>query len=1031
MTNSIIALFNSLLPANAQETPLVESDRFYNYHLYPVWGVPSYFNVNVASGGLINGMYDAWCLDPVGSISRGTIYPVTVYSSYSAYGSIDGVLPSGQVDLDLDGYYDSLQAVNWIFNNIVEPGNVVLEPSPSSAFTNSYSYNIDGVAGNETFTSGDVQWAIWKVLGAPPAEISAGLGSLIDYDHSGVMAQNIANLAIAEGVAFVPVAGQDIGIILSPGGNNPSHQPTIIEVKTAGIGDTVFADCNLNNAYDIGEGINGVTVKLLADTDGDGDFEVVATTVTGDNPNTANVVETGYYFFGPLLAGPTYDSTGGPGSGITYQVMVDTSTLPQNGAGWTNVVDPDGGNDSMSTETLTPGEVNLAQDFGYRSPNYAPVCITYDFSGNSSTDGLDGNSRVYTDAGSGVSVTATAWSRQDSNGNWAEAYLGAYGGGNGVTDTSEGSGSGNRHTVDNVGGRDNYVVYQFSQSVIVDRAYLGYVVDDSDISVWIGSSAIPINNVNDALLASMTSYESNNASNGSSRWADFNSGDVSGNVLIIAASVEDKTPDDEFKIEKLKVCTAVNCEPEQPKASIGDRVWLDSNGDGLQGSDEAGVAGVTVKLLNKTGGEIGSTTTDSNGYYLFSNLTPDDYAIKVVKPVGYTFTTKDAGNNDAKDSDVDTGSGQTVSTQLTAGENDLSWDAGLFKKASVGDKVWDDMNHNNIQDSSEPGIGGIKVKLLDAVTGATVASTTTNSSGNYLFSNINPGTYVLEFDKGNVQYYQYKQWNNMSNWKWAVQDTGSNDAVDSDVAGDATAKTNVSKTMAFSLVSGQNDMTRDAGITPIVIDLDGNGIQTVSRANSTGTFDLFGNGNAVQSGWISGGEGFLAVDKNGNGQIDDISELFGGMAKGAGFAQLASYDSNGDGLVDAADSDFVNLLIWRDVNGNHQSDVGELMTLAETGVAALNVDFSELPFLDREGNLHFERSSATMADGRTVDMTDVYFNVAADDAAAAGVVLPGLADLWHEGWSVGGDSDIYFDAAANDGAAAAEVPVSDPGWMFA
>jgi hypothetical protein len=64
-------------------------------------------------------------------------------------------------------------------------------------------------------------------------------------------------------------------------------------------------------------------------------------------------------------------------------------------------------------------------------------------------------------------------------------------------------------------------------------------------------------------------------------------------------------------------------------------------------------------------------------------------------------------------------------------------------------------------------------------------------------------------------------------------------------------------------------------------------------------------------------------------------------------------------------------------------------------------------------------------------MTDVYFGVSADDAAAAGVDLPGLADLWHEGWSVGGDSDIYFDAAANDGAAAAEVPVSDPGWMFA
>jgi serine-aspartate repeat-containing protein C/D/E len=53
--------------------------------------------------------------------------------------------------------------------------------------------------------------------------------------------------------------------------------------------------------------------------------------------------------------------------------------------------------------------------------------------------------------------------------------------------------------------------------------------------------------------------------------------------------------------------------------------------------------------------------------------------------------------------------------------------------------------------------------------------------------------------------------------------------------------TNVSKTSTFTLVSGQNDMTKDAGITPIVIDLDGNGIQTVSRsARQGGTFDLFG-----------------------------------------------------------------------------------------------------------------------------------------------------------------------------------------------
>ena len=400
--------------------------------------------------------------------------------------------------------------------------------------------------------------------------------------------------------------------------------------------------------------------------------------------------------------------------------------------------------------------------------------------------------------------------------------------------------------------------------------------------------------------------------------------------------------------------------------------------------------------------------------------------------------------------------------------------------------MWEDKNHNNIQDNNEPGIGNIRVKLIDTSGTQPALTTTTNSNGNYLFSNLNPGTYVLEFDKKDVSYNGV----NIKNWMWAVQDVNNNskDLVDSDVASDATAKTNINQTKPFTLVSGQNDMTRDASITPIVIDLDGNGIQTVSRADAAGSFDLFGNGKAVQSGWISGGEGFLAVDSNGNGQIDDISELFGGTAKGAGFAQLASYDSNGDGLVDVADSAFADLLIWRDANGNHQSDAGELMTLAEAGVAALDVRFSELPFLDRQGNLHLERSSATMADGRSVDMTDVYFAVAADDAAAAGVDLPELAKLLQDGslpgdggalidlsaWRDAGESssladaglaglnvvvqgdaswdanaelhleqsttaggevvditDSCFGVAANDDALMAEAPVADAGWLFA
>jgi serine-aspartate repeat-containing protein C/D/E len=360
---------------------------------------------------------------------------------------------------------------------------------------------------------------------------------------------------------------------------------------------------------------------------------------------------------------------------------------------------------------------------------------------------------------------------------------------------------------------------------------------------------------------------------------------------------------------------------------------------------------------------------------------------------------------------------------LAAGENDLSVDAGLYRKASVGDKVWEDTNHNWIQDSAtDPGIGGVKVSLLDA-TGTTVLATTyTNASGNYLFSNLNPGDYILQFDKTNVIYRN----TNMNIWKWAVKDVGSNDAIDSDVTGNGTSTTNVTRTDKFTLASGQNDMTRDAAITPIAIDLDGDGIHTVSRANSGGTFDLFGNGAGIHSGWLSGGDGFLAVDKNGNGAVDSIHELFGGMAKGAGFANLAAYDSNHDGVVDKSDANFADLLIWRDANGNHQTDAGELNSLAAHGIASLAVGYTEVPMLDAEGNLHLERSSATLADGSSVDMTDVYFNVSADDAAAAGVTLPTIGELLGNdasldgllsGLGTGAATPVMADNAVDTGAA--------------
>jgi uncharacterized repeat protein (TIGR01451 family) len=210
---------------------------------------------------------------------------------------------------------------------------------------------------------------------------------------------------------------------------------------------------------------------------------------------------------------------------------------------------------------LEPGEVWLYQATGVvqNLSGSSGSAVTFNFSGSSELDGTDGNVRSF-NAGS-VAVKTKAFSREKgANGAWTSAYLGSYGGGLGVTDSSEGNGSGDAHTVDNAG-RDNYVLFAFDQSVIVDSAYLGYVVTDSDIQVWIGTisgayGSLPT--LSDSVLSSLGFTEVNLTSSSSARWADINNGNYAGNVLIIAADTTDTSPEDRFKIEKVKVSPAVS-----------------------------------------------------------------------------------------------------------------------------------------------------------------------------------------------------------------------------------------------------------------------------------------------------------------------------------------------------------------------------------------------------------------------------------------------------------------------------------------
>ena len=161
--------------------------------------------------------------------------------------------------------------------------------------------------------------------------------------------------------------------------------------------------------------------------------------------------------------------------------------------------------------------------------------------------------------------------------------------------------------------------------------------------------------------------------------------------------------------------------------------------------------------------------------------------------------------------------------------------------------------------------------------------------------------------------------------------------------------------------------------TPLVLDLNGDGVQTLSIEEGV-EFDILNNGSKVQTGWVSGEDALLAVDNNGNGQIDARSELFGGNI-GEGFGQLKTFDSNNDGLVDSNDAEFSQLQVWQDANENGQTDAGELTSLESAGVASLNTAYTDVFGVDAQGNIHGEHSSATLANGKAIDLVDVYFQV--------------------------------------------------------
>ncbi len=199
-------------------------------------------------------------------------------------------------------------------------------------------------------------------------------------------------------------------------------------------------------------------------------------------------------------------------------------------------------------------------------------------------------------------------------------------------------------------------------------------------------------------------------------------------------------------------------------ATIGNRVWLDEDGDGVQDAGEDGIANATVELVDGSNNVVATTRTGADGGYLFTDVTPGTYTVRVVSgslPSGLAANPTYDENG--------TGTAHVTSVTVAGGDEHLTADFGYNwvsptdnsnppqgATGAIGDRVWNDANGDGVQDPGESGLGGVTVKIYhdpdgngvydtlytDAVDqdgNSGTGMTTTEADGSYIFDNLAPG----------------------------------------------------------------------------------------------------------------------------------------------------------------------------------------------------------------------------------------------------------------------------------------------------
>ena len=166
-------------------------------------------------------------------------------------------------------------------------------------------------------------------------------------------------------------------------------------------------------------------------------------------------------------------------------------------------------------------------------------------------------------------------------------------------------------------------------------------------------------------------------------------------------------------------------------------------------------------------------------------------------------------------------------------------------------------------------------------------------------------------------------------------------------------KIKVSSRSKSGVVGAQSVVHKLHMFSPIVLEMSGASmVSTIDPAHSQVKFDLDANGILDNTGWVGGKTGFLAIDRNGNGRIDDGSELFGqatdvvaqpGKKAENGYTAMAQFDSNHDGLLSAQDKIWGKLVVWFDANADGKSQGIEMKTLEQVGITKIEVNYEDVP----------------------------------------------------------------------------------------